>query len=144
MRWIRRHIRSGAWLAVTALALHMVLTFGHVHAEELYPASMIVGSVATIDVQAADYAADPLVDEVAGQPVDDGDRASEQRYRTLRAHHFCAICANISLLGTSVPPVAQTLALPRADIDIHKADIPAATPPRELRSASRARAPPSA
>jgi hypothetical protein len=122
----------------------MVLTFGHVHAEEFYPASMSVGSAAAIDDQAADFAADPLVDEVAGQPADDGDRASEQRYRTLRAHHFCAVCANIVLLGTSVPPVAQTLALPRADIDVHKADFPAATPPRELRSASRARAPPSA
>jgi hypothetical protein len=114
-----------------ALAVHLVLTFGHVHAEEFSPASTAVAAVSAADVQAA-Y-----------PPSDDGG-AAEQRYRTLKAHHFCAICAAISLLGTSVPPVAQKLALPRVTIDIHKPDFPAAAPPHELRSSSKARAPPSA
>jgi hypothetical protein len=132
MSWIRRHIRSGAWLALAALALHVALTFGHVHAEELSPASMAASSTAVTDAQASDLADAASVD------------ASEQeQHRTLRAHHFCAVCAAISLLGSSVPPVAATLAPRQAVISIRRPDVPD-TAPRKLRSSSKARAPPSA
>jgi hypothetical protein len=127
MKWIRRNIRSSTWLALTALALHLVLTFGHIHAEEFSPASMATASVVATDAQAAD----------------DGG-ASEERYRTLRAHHHCAVCTSISLLGTSILPVAQTLALPNAIPGARELNLASAAPPRELRSSSKARAPPSA
>jgi hypothetical protein len=129
MRWIRRHIRSGSWLALTALAIHLVLTFGHVHAEELSPASMAAPTAAA-DAQAPGH----------GAPAS----GVAERHRTLRAHHFCAVCASISLLGTSVPPVALTLTPPRAMTAVRRPAVPDAAPLHELRSSFQARAPPSA
>jgi hypothetical protein len=129
MRWIRRHIQSGAWLAQIALALHLVLTFGHVHAEQHSPAWMITAPVIT--------ATDADADEGGGS-------APGQRYRILPAHHFCAVCSNISLLGVSVVPVAQTLAPTCAVIGIIEPDFTDVAPPLEARSSFKARAPPSA
>jgi hypothetical protein len=128
MRWIRQHIRSCAWLALTALAFHFAFTFGHVHAGPFSPASTATAAITAVDAPTGG----------------DADSASEERYRTLRAHHSCAICASISLLGTLVLPVAQALATPRAISDIRKPDPVKSVPPRGLRSSSPARAPPSA
>jgi hypothetical protein len=129
MRWIRRHIQSGAWLAQMALALHLLLTFGHVHAEQHSPAWMITSPVIT--------ATDANADE-------DGGSAPGQRYRILPAHHFCAVCSSISLLGASVVPVAQTLAPARAVIGVIEPNVAGVAPPLEARSSFKARAPPSA
>jgi hypothetical protein len=127
MRWIRRHIQSGAWLAQIALVLHLILTFGHVHAEQFSPAWMVTAPVMAADADAGD-----------------GEGASEQRYRILPAHHFCAVCSSISLLGASVVPVAQTLAPMPAVIGIVEPDFTDVAPPLEVRSSFKARAPPSA
>jgi hypothetical protein len=128
MRWIRQHIHSCAWLALTALAIHLVLTFGHVHAGQFSPASMATAPIAAVDAQTGG----------------DADGASEERYRALRAHHSCAICASIGLLGTLVLPVVHVLAQPRAIAGARKPNPTDIGYPRELRSSSRARAPPSA
>src|SRR5579871_5045403 len=125
MRWIRQHIDSCAWLALTALALHFVLTFGHVHAVQFTPAPMAMEPVATSDVHAGGEA----------------DGASEERYRALRAHYSCAICASIGLLGTLVLPDAHALAPPRAIAGVRKPNPIDSAQPRERRSSSRARAP---
>jgi hypothetical protein len=128
MRWIRRHIQSGAWLAQMALALHLVLTFGHVHAEQFSPAWMVTApAVVATDAHGGD-----------------GGGTPEQRYRILPAHHFCAVCSSISLLGTSVVPVAQTLVPWRAVTGIITPDFTDAAPPLKVRSSFKARAPPSA
>src|SRR5579863_5862346 len=128
MRWIRRHIQSGAWLAQIALALHLVLTFGHVHAEQFSPAWMVTAPIMATNIHADDG----------------GGAAPEQRYRMLPAHHFCAVCSSIDLLGTSVVPVAQKLVLRPAVIDIIKPDFTDAAPLLKARSSFKARAPPSA
>jgi hypothetical protein len=128
MRWIRRHIQSGAWLAQIALALHLVLTFGHVHAEQFSPAWMVTAPIMATDAHAGD----------------DGSSAPGRRYRILPAHHFCAVCSSINLLGASVVPVAQTLAPMRAVIGIIEPDFTDVAPPLEVRSSFKARAPPSA
>jgi hypothetical protein len=130
MKWIRRNTLPGTWLALTALAVHLVMTFGHIHAEPFSPspASVAAVPVAAIDARAAD----------------DGDSATTERYRALRAHLHCAICTSIGLLGTSILPAGQTLAPPRAlpgDRKLHSSDTAA---PHERRSSVKARAPPSA
>jgi len=127
MKWIRRHIQSGAWLAQMALALHLVLTFGHVHAEQFSPARVVTA---------------PIIIASDAHAVDGGGRAPEQRHRTLLVHHFCAVCSSISLLGASVVPVAQTLAPRRAVIGIMTPDFTDAAPPHKVRSSFKARAPP--
>jgi hypothetical protein len=128
MRWIRRHIHSCTWLALTTLAIHFVLTFGHVHAEQFSPASMVAAAVTA----PAAYASG------------DAEGVSEERYRALRSHHSCAICASIGLLGTLVLPVAQAVATPFAITAVRRLHPVNPAPPRELRSSSNARAPPSA
>jgi len=131
MRWIRLHIRPGAWLALTALAIHFVLTFGHVHAEQFSPVPMGTASIAVTNAQ-------------------DGDRPGSadapQPYRPFLSHdHLCAVCASISLLGATVLPQVQMLALPCAVIAGREPDLLCRTAPRsELRSSARARAPPAA
>jgi hypothetical protein len=127
MTWIRRNIMSGTWLALMALALHLVMTFGHIHAEQFSPASQAAASVVTAD----------------GHADDDAD-ATAERYHTLRAHHHCAICASISLLGTSTLPTGQAFALQHAIAGAHAPNPSDTAPPRALRSSSKARAPPSA
>jgi hypothetical protein len=124
---MRQHICSCAWLALTALAIHLVLTFGHVHAEQFSLASPATASIVAPDAH-------------AGGDADGG--VSEERYRALRALHSCAVCASISLLGTSVVPVAQVIAPPQAITSIRKLDSVGLALPRELRSSSKARAPP--
>ncbi len=126
MRWIRQHIQSGAWLALTALALHFVLTFGHVHAEQFSPASLVTTSIAAADARAGG----------------DVDGASEDRYRALRTHHSCPICASIDLLGTLVLPVAQAPVPLLAITAIRQLEPADAALSRDLRSSCKARAPP--
>jgi hypothetical protein len=114
MRWFRSHIRSGAWLALCALALQLALTFAHVH-----PLAI---AKAAAQIAAQD---DPSSPEPAGPIVD-----------------HCAICTVSHMAGTMVPPVAPALVVPFATSDARLAisiDRPrAAAPPRTF----QARAPP--
>jgi hypothetical protein len=126
MRWIRQHIRSAAWLALAALAVHVVLTFGHMHAEWFSAPSAT--ATAAAGLQAPDKA------KGAGAPT--------QPYRVPRADNFCAVCASIGLLGALVLPAAQKLAPARVIVRITKLNPADTNPPAELRSSSPARAPP--
>jgi hypothetical protein len=75
-----------------------------------------------------------------------GSADAPQPYRPFLSHdHLCAVCASISLLGASVLPHVQTLALPCAVVAVRELDLLCRTaPPRELRSSAQARAPPPA
>ena len=45
MRWIRSHTRFGSRLALLALALQLVLSFGHIHTEDLRPVAAVSQAV---------------------------------------------------------------------------------------------------
>jgi hypothetical protein len=120
MRWIRPHVGTSAWIALIALAIHLIVTFGHVHAGMFFSAS--IAQITADDGQAGDDG--------------DGDYAP--------AHNFCDVCASIGLLANSVLPVAQTLAPPPAIVGVGQPDFADAAAPREPRSSFKARAPPSA
>lgn len=128
MRWIRQHIRPATWLAFAALAVHLVMTFGHVHAEWLSTSSPTRTGIVAAELYGPDT---------------DGAGAPMQPYRAPVAHSFCAICASVSLLGTLVLPVAQRLAPPPVIVRIHELNVTDAVTAGELRSSSQARAPPS-
>ena len=90
MRWIRNR-RFGSWLALAALALQLVVSFGHVHLDGVHrahPALVLSGSAAE---------ASPLG---APQPGNDAD------------DDYCAICATIFLAATTFLPPAQQLPMP--------------------------------
>jgi len=90
MHWIRKNSRIGAWAAVFALAIQLVLSFGHIHLEDIRGTSSVTAS--------------------ASQPQpntpDDDDRGT--------GHDFCAICAALNLTSSSVLPI---VALPATPVD---------------------------
>jgi hypothetical protein len=122
MRWFRSKLHLGSRLALFALAVQMMLSFGHVHPQGVTPAStesaMMTGSGTLL-----------------GPSGHDPDGSLDRD---------CPICALIQLVATSAPPVAPALPLRASRGSIR---LPASA---ELALASalhflfQARAPPSA
>jgi hypothetical protein len=89
MKWFRTHIRNGSRLGLLALAIQLVLSFGHIH-----PASAQAPTGAAIE--SLHLPADQL-------PAPDQHPADN-----------CAICAVMAMAGTmlfATPPILQ---LPQA------------------------------
>jgi hypothetical protein len=93
MRWFRTHIGLGSRLALFALAVQLVLSFGHVHAGKIAPAS--------------------LHGAMTMAQAPDRDGAPSPKPHT-GADDFCAICATVSLLASSVLPTASSVLPPVA------------------------------
>src|SRR5262245_4323100 len=99
MRWFRSHARWGSWLALSALALQLVLSFGHIHLKDvLRPADASSGAV----IAAA--APEPDARERAAPP---SDRASHEH-----EDEYCAIYAINSLIGSSQTAMPPAVPLP--------------------------------
>lgn len=90
MRWFRTMRRFCGSLGLAALALQLVLSFGHIHLDGVHR-----GSHGTT---VASSSARPL-QLPARQPADDGD-------------NYCAICATIYLAANSFVPQAPQLPVP--------------------------------
>ena len=128
MGWVHGHKRHGALLALAALALQIVLSFGHVHADGIRPAGAHNADVAV--------AHQIVVAEASRQiPVQNPGSADDD---------YCAICASIYLASTSVishaPPLPVPLGFQR--IAHIYGDARGIAAPRRL--AFRSRAPPAA
>ena len=96
MGWFRTKRRFGSRLALLALAVQLILSFGHIHKEDIFGAAGISAQVAKLDAAAG------------GQPS-----PSDQPVN--HAGDYCGICATMHLLDASVlgaPP--QTAAEPFA------------------------------
>jgi hypothetical protein len=87
MHWFRSHVRCGSCIALFALALGLVLTFGHVHLDGL-------GGHASTRIAAS-----------AGTATTGNDVPGD-------ADDYCARCALVYLAGTLVPAAAAALPLP--------------------------------
>ena len=126
MKWFRQEVRWGAWLALFALAVHIFVSFVHVHAD---------GVVASIPAVSA--AADK-----AGGVATPGPPPPAHPYQNSAAHDFCAICANINLLGSfNLPDPSAPAALRKFD-RIRYRYASAIEVPGQPRSSFQARAPP--
>jgi Protein of unknown function (DUF2946) len=88
MHWHRTRLRLGSYIALFALAVQLVLTFGHVHLNG-------VGGYSSIRIEAA---AGPVAP--AGH---EGPKAADD---------YCAACALIHLAGTLMPTAVAALPLP--------------------------------
>jgi len=123
MGWFRANRRGGGVLAFVALALQLVLAFGHVHVTA--HADEGAGRLAWSEGSAA-------------TPGDgDGHGDDESRHRSVP----CGICAALNLLGTAVGANAPEVALPA----VVRAAPPSATADRAAslhRGFARSRAPP--
>ena len=116
-------MRQGAGVALFALALQLVLSFGHVH---LDGAAVSASAVAGIAVsQAADD---------NGAPSDPGHHPG--------TNDVCAICATISLAGSLLLPQLAQLVLPVVNVHQWSPDLQAALAPGEPHFLFQARAPP--
>ena len=121
MGWVQHHRRHGAMLALIALALQVVLAFGHVHLRGFggSPHRVIAGQASL---------AHPPLQAPAQIPSDDDD--------------YCAICASIFLASSAFAPAPPQLLVPASFRRIEHY-IKAAQPLAEqLRLAFRSRAPP--
>ena len=121
MGWIQRHRRHGALLALAALVLQIVLSFGHVH---LHGVAQSAPAAITHPIALADK------NSQTPAPIR-GD-----------SDEYCAICASIFLASSAFAPTPPQLPLPakfqRVEHSFHAARL-FADPPR---LAFRSRAPP--
>jgi hypothetical protein len=118
MHWIRRNSHFGSWAAIFALAIQLVLSFGHIHLQNLQSSS----------------AATAWSSQPQPNTSDDDDRGT--------GHDFCAICVALNLTSSSVLP---TVALPAIPVDHpHKwvADLQPAQVSSSVRFHFQPRAPP--
>jgi DUF2946 family protein len=121
MGWVRLRKRYGASLAIAAMALQLVLSFGHVHVQGIGHNSPIVTA------SAQDGAATP--DPTQNKPDNDD---------------YCAICASISLLSGSVVAVPPHLPLPVLSYAVEHADRVVSVIIAPRRAPFQSRAPPQA
>lgn len=126
MYWFRSNIRLGSHLALFALAIQILLSFGHFHSHDIAQASQSLAPTASasaaVTVSPAIYDPDHKSN---GSPDFD-----------------CPICALIQLAATSVPSVAPALPLPET-IEMLRLEAPIALAlAYPSRSSFNARGPP--
>jgi hypothetical protein len=93
MRWIRSNMAFGSRLALFALAVQLILSFGHVHP--------------------GDFAgAGPAAAATSGNAAADLPQTPPNPKPYPLAGDYCSICASIQLAGASLAPVAPALPLP--------------------------------
>jgi hypothetical protein len=93
MKWFRANIRHGAKLALFALAVQFVLSFGHVHLDQVHAAP------AGLSVASLQAPPGPGTDHHQHHPGDP-----------------CAICVVMAMAGTALFAAPPVLLLPRAAV----------------------------
>lgn len=101
MKWFRQNIRTGSRLALFALALQFVLSFGHFHfdAAQARPAAQALPDLAHAQSPAGGAATEKQ------PPGHDDDRHSSEP---------CAVCTAASMANQMVFPTPAALPLPDA------------------------------
>jgi hypothetical protein len=88
MHWIRRNSRFGFWAAIFALAIQLILSFGHIHLADLQGSSAAIASSS----------------QLQSSTSDDEDHGA--------GHNLCAICVALNLTSSSLLPAVALLATP--------------------------------
>jgi hypothetical protein len=115
MNWFRTRIRPCTWLALFALAFQMVVSFGHIHDDDLglppvsgssHTPDVAVASVLTskAGAPAAGLSAAQVAAHAAVQPTDPERRPDSDDY--------CPICASMVLAATAIPSLPPLLIVP--------------------------------
>jgi len=105
MNWFRSNIRHGSRVALFALAVQFVLSFGHFHGIAAQAAPAVQSGAALSDVSAALGAAD---NSSARQPAPTNHDPDQQPGDT------CAICAVMALANVALFSTPPLLLLPQA------------------------------
>ena len=105
MRWFRSRMRLGAWSALFALTIQLVLSFGHVHFDGISAQSVsprTVSARTTAAPRTLRWAVQPAAKLLDAPAVPDKP--------VNLAEDYCAICSVMRLAG--LPAVAPGLSLP--------------------------------
>ena len=119
MQWFRANLKGGARLGVLALALQIVLSFGHVHLGRLRHSTDLFSVGGTHSVPT----------DSQQQPISDADE-------------YCAICASIHLASSSLLSQAPQLSVLFAAQPVEHANFVSANSLSPRRAAFQSRAPP--
>jgi hypothetical protein len=123
MRWFRANRIFGGRLALFALAVQFILSFGHIHHEDIYgPARPAVA---------------------ANLPADHGQSAPGN-HSSKDDDDYCAICATIALLNNSFVAAAPLLPVPVISQRLEHTDRLAIAVVVPRRAPFQSRAPPQA
>jgi hypothetical protein len=125
MIWVRSKVRGVAWLALFALALQLVVSFGHTHGGDFGVASAVAADQSHAGSPSGPVPAPPA-DRDRGSTPDDG----------------CAICASIALAGTLILTPPPALAVPVRAKRVRFALVQADIPSGPARISFQARGPP--
>ena len=125
MNWCRSRIRSLALLAMFALAVQMVLSFGHMHRDDLGlpPQPMSGETQVTSDMT-------PAPSQPAGRDHHPG------------SDDYCPICASMALIATALPSLPPMLIepMPIGHVRVSETSVRLSVP--QVARPFRARAPP--
>jgi Protein of unknown function (DUF2946) len=108
VKWFRKHIKQGSRLALVALAIQFVLSFGHFHGIAAQAAPAIQTGVTQADLA-----------YIATSAAHDGTEAARKQQPATpdtdqQPTDVCAICAVISLAGNVLFATPPLLQLPQA------------------------------
>src|ERR1700722_301732 len=106
MKWFRSNVQHGSRLALLALAVQLVLSFGHFHGLAAQAAQTIQSAAAPTDLS-------------QGLAAPDAAAASDQRqapasHDSDQPYDGCAICAVMAMAGTVLFATPPPLLLPQA------------------------------
>lgn len=96
MLWLRLHKHIGGVLGLAALGLQLILSFGHIHAEDFKPAAgdLVLAGAASLAV--------------------DGSTTPDQPPLEPDHDDYCPVCATMHLAGTLMLPEPPLLPIPSA------------------------------
>ena len=136
MGWVGLYRRYGAWLGLAALALQVVLSFGHIHIGKVHiDGGARVFSALAIDSYSANHSVTLAQTSKRQSPAQNSGDDDD----------YCAICASIFLASTSFVAEPPKLPVPAGFEYIaltFGAEHDIAAPPR--RALFQSRAPPAA
>ncbi|MFB9268685.1 DUF2946 family protein [Bradyrhizobium erythrophlei] len=138
MKWFRKHIKTGSRLALFALAVQFVLSFGHFHSlavAQAAPAAQTGLSLTDLAYVGTSATPDLAIEVTHTQPParHDNDRHPADN---------CAICTVISLAGSLLFAAPPVLLLPEAVELLRRATDAEFLHLKAAPSAFRSRAPP--
>ena len=120
MRWFRKHIGRGSWLALVALAINFTLAFGHVHA---------------LDGRDSER---PLIVALAM-----GDSSQSQNHPAdHHADYLCPICMAVAIMGNALASTPPSLPIEFAEARIDRPIDQLVSALRPPRAAFQSRGPP--
>jgi Protein of unknown function (DUF2946) len=110
MKWLRSNIKHGSRLALFALAIQLVLSFGHFHGIAAQAAPVVQSGAAQSDVAEAGAIPAPNSVGLAAQKQPPASDPDSDR----RSHDPCAICAVMVMANAVLMATPPLLLLPQA------------------------------